>query len=258
MALTDTQVFFAGNDLNVVAGATISDHNFNDLPSRELKTFKLARSDKSITTSAEYSSKTATVTLILRGCNRGETETVMRNLKVLLRPINQELKVSQAETDTIYKSATLNGISYTWVSNKAIITLTFIASDPIAYEDDIRTLLNINVTSSTNVTSINNEGSFDAQPIISLSYNSVTSGTSQSLSIRNEETGQGITLNGNFATSDTIEINSADQTIVMNGANIDFSGQFPTFPPGTGAFGYSDTFSGRDVDISVTYVKRDI
>jgi len=241
-----------------VVGASLIDHNFNDAPHREIKTHKLARADKSVTTSAEYSEKRVTVTFILRGCERSDTESVMSSLKSLLRTINQELKVSQSGADTIYKSATLESFEYRWVSNKMIITLSFVVADPISYEDATRTMLTTTVTSSSSSNNISNDGSFDAEPIISLSYTSITGGTAQELSVKNEETNQGLTLSGNFASSDSIQINVADKTVIKNGALIDFSGQFPVFKPGLGVFGYNDTFTTRNVDISVTYVKRDL
>ena len=45
-------------------------------------------------------------------------------------------------------------------------------------------------------------------------------------------------------------------TITVNGSNKDFEGIFPTFPPGSQRIGYTDTFSSRNVDITVTYNAR--
>ncbi len=45
MALTDSQVYFSGNDLSIIVGASLIDHNFNDIPSRELAMSKLARAN---------------------------------------------------------------------------------------------------------------------------------------------------------------------------------------------------------------------
>lgn len=256
MALEDTQVYFGGNDLDTVVGAALIDHNFNNLPNRQLNIYKLARANKSILTSAEYAHKEVTVNFHLRGCDRGETETVMEELKAFLRIINQPLIVRQADKDITYNDATLNEINYEWYSNKIILTLVFMVADPIGYEDSDTTMLVTSITSSTSSNAISNDGSFDANPVINVLLNTVTGGTDQSMSIKNEETGQGITLTRTWANSDTVEIDTENKTVIINGTNSDFSGQFPTFPPGTGSLGYTDTFTTRSVDLTVTYQKH--
>lgn len=249
------QVYFAGNELSTIVGASLIDHDFNSLPNRVLNMHKLARANKSILTSAEYSDKEATVNFHLRGCDRGEAEAVLETLKSYLRPINSQLIVLQAERELTFDGATLNEINYKWFSNKIIITLVFTIADPIGYEDTSTTLLNVTVTSSASSNPIDNLGSFDAEPTINVLVTTVTGGSAQSMSLKNEETGQGITITRTWANSDTIEINSALKTVTVNGANTDYTGQFPTFPPGNGSLGYTDTFTTRSVDITATYNK---
>lgn len=256
MALTDSQVFFGGNDLSAIVGASLIDHDFNRLPSREIRTYKLARANKSVTTSAEYASKEVTVGFHLRGCDRGEAEAVLNDLKSYLRPVSKPLIVSQGGLDVIYNGSTLNEVNMSWFSNKIILSLVFNVADPIGYEDATSTLLSETVTNSTASISVDVDGSFDIEPRIILDYAGITGGSAQQISVKNEETGQGITLTGDFTTGDTIEIDSAEQTVIMNGANLDFSGNFPVWPPNNGAFGYVDTFTTRTVDIIVTYEKR--
>ena len=256
MALTDTQIFFDGNDISAVAAANIIDHDFNQLPRRELKTYKLARANKSITTSAEYSEKEVSVSFHLRGCTRSDAELVLSNLKALLRGVAKDMIVSQFGSDITYKGASLTSTEFRWFSNKIILTLVFQVANPVGFEDTLYELLSLNVTSQTNTSAISVDGSFDALPIISLTYNSVTGGTGQTVDIKNEETGQGMTISQDFATNDTLTIDSDRKVVTMNGAEIDFSGNFPVFQPGSGAFGYVDTFSDRDVDIVIEYRKR--
>lgn len=256
MALEDTQVYFAGNDLESIIGASLIDHNFNNLPNRQLNIYKLARANKSILTSAEYSNKEVTVRFHLKGCDRGETETVMEELKSFLRSINQPLIVRQAEKDITYNDATLNEINFEWFSNKILLTLVFTVADPIGYEDDNTALLNTTITTSTSSNPIENTGSFDAEPIVNLTITTVTGATDQSLSIKNEETGQGITLTRTWSNGDTVEIDSLNKLVTINGTNSDFSGQFPVFPPGSGSLGYTDTFTTRSVDLSAEYQKH--
>lgn len=254
--MEDDVVYFAGNDLSVIVGAALINHDFNNLPTRELSIYKLARANKSVLTSAEYSQKEVTVQFHLRGCDRGETEAVMVSLKSYLRPVNQQLIVSQAGVDVTYNNATMNELNYTWYSNKMLITLVFTVADPIGFEEDETVMLNTTVTVAASSNPINNAGSFDAEPVVNMTVTTVTGGSNQSLAIKNEETGQGITLTRTWTDGDTVEIDSDNKTVTINGTNSDFTGQFPTFPPGTGSLGYSDTFSTRSVDLTVTYQKH--
>lgn len=253
--MEDTDVYFAGNNLAILVGASLIDHNFNDLPSRQLSMYKLARANKSVLTSAEYSNKEATISFHLKGCDRGETEEVMETLKSYLRPINSPLIVKRGGNELTWSDATLNEINYRWFSNKIILTLVFVIADPVGFIDTNTTMLVTTVTTSSSSSAVVNEGSFDAEPVINVLVTSVTGGTSQSMSLKNEETGQGITITRTWANSDTVEIDSTNKTVTINGANSDFSGQFPKFPPGTGSLGYSDTFTSRSVDLTAVYQK---
>ncbi len=182
MALTDSQCYFAGNDLSTIVAASLIDHDFNKLPSRTISIYKLARTNKSVVTSAEYSSKEVTVNFHLTGCDRGAAELVMETLKSYLRPINSPLIVSQAAKDITYNEATLNEINYEWFSNKIILTLVFTVADPIGYEDIDTVLLSTTVTTASSSSAVNNAGSFDAEPVVNITVTTVTGGVAQSLS----------------------------------------------------------------------------
>ena len=77
--------------------------------------------------------------------------------------------------------------------------------------------------------------------------------TSQSVSIFNASTNQGITITDTFTNGDIIEIDIQELIVTLNGGAMDFEGLFPTFPPGAQTVGYTDTFSTRNVDINGEY-----
>lgn len=256
MALADNSVFFAGNDLSIIVGATLIDHNFNDLPSRELSMSKLARANKSVLTSAEYSSKEVTVSFHLRGCDRGDTEIVLSTLKSYLSPVNKPLIVSQAHADVTYPTATLNELNYEWLSNKILITLVFTVADPIGYQDITTSLVNKTITTASDTSPITISGSFEAEPIISAILTTVTGAVAQSMSFRNGDTGQGITITRTWANGDTVQVDVANKVVYINSAISDFTGQFPVFATGSQSLTYSDTFTTRSLALSATYKIR--
>ncbi len=117
-------------------------------------------------------------------------------------------------------------------------------------------MLSTTVTNASYSGAINNAGSFDAEPVISITVTTVTGGISQSMSLKNELTGQSLMITRTWAAGDTVSIDVGAKTVTINGAMADFSGQFPVFEPGVGSFGYIDTFTTRSVALSVVYKKR--
>lgn len=257
MQPTSTSCFFDGNDLSGVSGARLYNHDFNSLPQRGLNINKLAREDKSILTSAEYSSKEVPINLHLYGCTRAEAELVLRNLKAVMQLTNRELVVNQAGEETKY-IATLNQVSHEWFGGKVKVTLIFTCSDPIGQATTPTESIDENNTAQSANFALDIEGSFIAEPVISLTFNSITSGTGATITLKNNIIGQGISLTRDWVTGDLVTIDSFNKTVVINGAGSDFSGIFPFFYPGNQVLGYVDSFSARDVDIVLTYIKRSV
>ena len=242
-------VKFNGNEISTVPGVWLYNYNATDLPQRDIKIHKLARRSLSIITSSEYTQKAIPVMMRVCSGGRQDTEATLTAIKGLLQPQNGELVVEQSGEDFKY-TATMNEFNIEWVGSSAYVVIVFVASTPIAesISRNVLTTFNITVPSITGGFTVG--GSYLAEPIISLVVNSVTGGTG-SMSIFNASTNQGITLTGTFTAGAQIEINSEDYTVTLNGSNIDFEGLFPTFPPGAQRIGYTDTFSTRNIDISV-------
>jgi hypothetical protein len=69
----------------------------------------------------------------------------------------------------------------------------------------------------------------------------------------NAGTGQQIYVNRTWTNGDVLVIDCTQKTVTVNGLPVAFSGAFPTFPPGSQTIGYSDNFSTRTFNITVTY-----
>lgn len=251
-------VWFGGNNLNSIVGVEIYNHNFNDLPSRDIKIAKIARRDKSIITSSEYSSKLITVDLDVFTGTRAGAEGVIMTLKGILQPQNAILSVLQDGNNTEY-IATMNEFNIEWVGVRAVIQVTFIASDPIGKGTSDVTLLDDNTTTATKDFSVNVDGSATAYPTFRVTVNAVTGGTTnKSITIKNGLTNQGITVTGDWANGDVLSINSDELIITLNNVVVDFTGMLPILPVGSGQVSYVDDFTTRDVDLVVTYQPRTI
>lgn len=250
------QVSFEGNRIDLVPGVDLYNHDFTTLPNRDIKIYKLARRSLSIITSSEYTDKTIRVWADVCSGTRQDTEATLADVKALLQAQNGSLNVLQANLEVRY-TATMNEFNVEWNASNAYVEIVFIASDPIGTATSSTTLFSLSaVTTSSASATFNVDGSYLAEPLINLVFNSVTGGTGGSVNLFNGRTGQGITITGNFATGSILSIDSLNYTATLNGQNIDFEGLFPSFPAGTQQFGYSDTFTTRNVDILGQYNQR--
>ncbi len=249
-------VTFNGNNLAILPGVELYNHEFNNLPDRQVRIFKVARRNLSVITSSEYSQKEITVQLEVCSESRAGTEDLLTSLKALVQTQNAPLVVSQGGADVEY-TATMNEFNIEWDSYKAYVTILFIASNPIGQEQQSQTLFTITGNTLPRATAtFTAQGSANAFPVISITLNSLTGGTDKQILIENGRTGQGIRINDTFTAGDVIIIDSANLQVTKNGIQIDFSGMFPVWASGSQQVVYGDTLTTRNVDINATYNPR--
>lgn len=247
-------VIFEGNDLSLLDGGDLYNHNFYNLPIRDIKTHKIARESLSIITSSEYTYKDVTVWIDICKGTRELTERSLQQLKAMLQAQNGILKVKQAGEWYQY-TATMNELNVEFDGHNAYVQIGFLASTPIGRSVETFSLFNmVGTTTPSRAQTFFVDGSYVAQPIINITINSVTG--SGNMSISNARTGQGITFSENLVAGDIIEIDTAGKSITRNGSEIDFMGMFPEFPSGTQQVQYNDTFTSRTVDVTAQYNKR--
>lgn len=252
----NNSVLFAQNDLSQIPGIMIYDYKTNSLPRREINKYKLARQDRSITTSAEFVDKEIIVRFLLKECTNEEMEQTLLQLKSLLVQKNQPLTIQNAGMAITY-TATMKDIPEPeWIGRYMGSVIIFDCPDPFGYEENKTTLINENNTLSAVTIPVAVEGSYTAEPRFTLTLNSLTDGISKTISLRNSTTGQGITVIDTFVAGDIITIDSANKSVRLNNVEVPYSGKFPSFYPGSGSVTYSDTFTTRDVDIFADYNKR--
>lgn len=244
-------VKFNDNNLADVPGVFLYYYDSNNLPERDIKINKIARRSLSIITSSEYTQKNIPVYMEVCSGERHQTEQTIIAIKGLLQPQNGELVLEQG-TDLLKYTATMNEFNIEWEAGTALVEIIFLASTPIAEASTSSILTSFNTTVASNGSTFTVGGSYLAEPLITLSINSITGGTGN-ISLFNASTNQGITITGTFVAGDQIEIDNENYTITKNGGNMDFEGIFLTFPPGAQRLGYSDTFTTRNIDITMSY-----
>jgi len=248
-------VNFDGNDLDALANVEIDNHEFNTLPGRDLNNNKLARADKSILTTAEYVDKEVTIYGRVCATERYAAEILLADIKALIQYPNRALILTQYNEQIQY-TATLKSFDHSWLGNKIMFTITFYLPDPIGSAVETTSFISDSITTTTDIFAVNNTGSFICEPTFNLVVSAVTGATNQSITVKNNVTGQGLTVTRTWTAGDILEIDSAAKTARINGSLVDFSGKFPVFYPGIGSVGYIDTFTTRTVAITSTYYKK--
>lgn len=250
------QVVFNENRLDNIPGVDLYNHDATRLPDRDIKIYKLARRSKSIITSAEYTQKSIPAWMDVCSGGRSDTEETLTFIKSLLQAQNGTLRILQAGLEVEY-TATMNEFNVEWEAGHAYVEIVFIASDPIGISTSTDTLFSLTgVTTSSTTATFVVDGTFNAEPIITVVVNTVTGGTGQSISLINSRTNQGITITADFANGDILQVDTEEYEVLHNGVSIDFEGLFPIFPAGSQQLAYSDTFTTRNVDITGTYNQR--
>lgn len=253
-----TDAFFNNYNLNDLPGVRITSYDVSELPSRNLTSNKLARANRSVLTSAEYASKTVSITGYVGGATGfPEAQLNFDRLKGRVQDFEGLIRVTQGDTDVEY-TGTLNGISKEMVGPNYKFTLSFQCSNPIGRDAVGRALFApTTVTTATLTKSFTVEGSFIASPRFTLLFTSITGGSpNKSVSLLNAATNKGIRITRAWASGDILSVNSDTFEVVINGTSTDFDGQFPTFYPGGRALQYIDDFSARTATLSGLYTRQ--
>ena len=137
--------------------------------------------------------------------------------------------------------------------NRITFSFEFVVPEGASKSDTAIILVSQTITSSTANIPLTVQGSTKARPIITMQYNSVTGGTAGVVSVRNARDFIGISVTGNFVTSDTLTVDSENFQIFKGTTLLPPVGRLPSWEAGSGALYYSDTFASRSVTITATY-----
>lgn len=248
-------VYFNNFDLASLDGVQIYNHDFIGMPNRNISSSKLARSDKSLLTSAEYKDKTVTVDLFVCGTSKSSTEENYDRLKGSIQTSEGTLRIEQGGSQVEYVG-TLSGISKEYFGPKLKVTVSFFCSNPIGADQNPTTLLNINNTSATTTELITVGGSFKTFPTYLITFNSLTGGSAKTVSLLNPATNQGIRILRDWAALDILRVDPVTLDVTVNGVVVDYDGTFPVYYPGSRSFQYIDDMTARNQDILITYNKQ--
>jgi len=137
--------------------------------------------------------------------------------------------------------------------NRITFSFQFVVPEGKSISDSSVIMVSQTVTTSTATIPLTIQGSAKARPLITLQYGSVSGGTGGVVSVRNARDFIGITVTGNFVTSDTLTIDSDNFQIFKGTTLLPPVGRLPSWEAGAGSLYYSDTFASRSVTITAVY-----
>jgi len=119
---------------------------------------------------------------------------------------------------------------------------------------------NLFVTATTTLTqdtvSFTVNGSYKAEPLITVTIDSITGGTTKTITLSNASTLRGLSITRTWIATDVLEMDCLNKTIFVNNMAVEYTGQFPVWEPGNNGLTYLDDFTTRSVDIAGTYTQR--
>lgn len=235
----------------------------DNIPAQELKRYRIVRGDGEIITDKRFGAKRILLIGRVNGTSSDDLESRLDTLREKVsgyNKVNKQLVIDYNATTRQY-TAVCTSFSIdrrTGTVNFAEFQIEFISTTPFGKAPASSNLL----TSPAQTTTPNNKaitvvGTAERQKlIITILLNSFTGTVANTITIKNNETNYAISVSRLWVAADSLVIDVENFSVKVNGVEVDYSGAFPDFAPGSRTLVYSDDFSARNVNITVTTTVR--
>lgn len=259
---------FQLNDLTYTKG--VKWHDFDRMPDAQRSISPVTQANRSVATSDFWVQKSARVTILLVGCPKhvldayiGRVRQVLQNKgSLVLNKGIPTLVDGEYEyddwTSLTYTEAILDNVTFDTEGMVSEVNIDFLILDPIGVGGTKQTIYSGTMTSSPlniDLSSLDIQGTFDNQfPVYTFTVNSITAGSSPSLSIYNGF--NTITIDYAFTAGDVLVVDTDNLLVTLNNDLIDFNGVFPNIQNNTQPLVITDTFSARNITVLVEEYPR--
>lgn len=238
-------------------GVRVLDTNVYSSPPNKIQADKLAESDGALVVKQQYDPKTFTVDGLLKSATIAGLENLIDTFKAAMAVKNQAFDIDYAGGIRRYLASAQNVIITKTANTVASFSVEFLSPDGVGWDVDSTALLTPTGITASNVSNaITVGGTYQAEPLIEVTVNTITGGTDKTLTISNGSTLRGISITRTWTAGDVLEIDSLKKTVYVNDIATEFSGQFPRWEVGAGSITYLDNFTARDVTIEASYTRR--
>lgn len=223
--------------------------NHDDLLNIELNSFKYPRENGGGVLSKYYRGREIKLECTIKSDTAANFNTLLDNTKKALRKTEGYLKILvNGEYRKI--KATLGKFDMRrehYNITFCQVDITFTALEPFFYADSKQSYSFLGKT-GTFTEEVTNAGSAESLPVFYHIFGATTAVTAVAFTAFNRT----LTINTSFAQNDILIIDGVNKSVTKNGVEIDYTGAFPIFPPGSNLFKF--TYTGT-VSVDVTLIQ---
>lgn len=253
-----TTISFAGNSLQTTNILT-ADIAHEQWPVRDVKMYAIAHANMSKIPYTSFPSKSVVVRGKVIDTTIAALDSRLDTFRSYFLSQDQNLDIGYGGSTRRY-IATANtvaidrpgGLSY------ANFSIEFYVTEPFGRETSTTSAL---TAAGRTLASYSDPYTFLGtapiqQPIVTVTLTAVSGATNKTITIGNAGSGQQITITRTWTAADILIVDSTLKKVTVNGTEVDFSGAFPEFAPGSQTITYNDDFTSRTFTYGITYYKR--
>jgi phage-related protein len=234
---TQDSIAFNGYSLQNASIIT-SEIDFDNLTNIDLNAFKYPRDDGGSVLSKFYRGKDIALKITLKAATSNAFNTLLDDFKKNIRNTEGNLDITvNGEIRRI--KATCKAIDFERKAYNVTFTtakVVFQAVEPFFYAVNAQSY-EFQAQSGSFFGEFSNNGSADSLPALYFIFGSGTSATALGITAF----GKTLTITTALTNNDVVIIDSKQKSVTKNGVEIDYTGQFPKFPPGSCPFQVSIT-----------------
>lgn len=253
--MDDFQVLFDNFDLNTIGYLDFNRRFPNDEPKINIVSHDLLRRPGAVVTSVRHGEKKITLEGYIIAPTRIAYEEAFDELKFRTSVSQRPLVISQAGANRVYIATKEAIIEEHIEAGKSKVSIVFNCANPYGKSEILTTSSEV-LTATPNNIAVSYEGTAEARPVFTVTFNSVTGGTSKYVGIGNATTGQQIQTTRNWTAGDVVRFDTDLKRVYVNTVLTDYSGVFPSFSPFSESSYYYDNLTTRNVTVEVSYAKQ--
>lgn len=248
-----------GSDLTSILGFVLQTIDTGQIPKRTLESYKKNRAHGEVLVSNFFDVREIVVKGAITGINQSSYEGVRDTIFGIVSQPNIILQTLVAGAQR-YWTVTMMDTSKIpeAYGGYASVELHFQAFDPFGYgtttiSNNLGTLVSSGVVLTTTFI-----GTWNAAPIFTITVNSLTAASSQTMTFADYQRGLNVAITRVWLAGDVVAIDLYHNLVTVNGIVVPWSGVLPItdFAPGTVQLQYIDTFTARNVSIISSYQPR--
>lgn len=251
-------VFVNGIDISQIDGVMITDRHIQAVPNIDVSSLDLSRAHGAKRTYKRYGTRKFNILGHIIQPNRTLAEAARNTLLSTLMNADETLVITDYNgVQRKINAECTNPIINEFNGGYCSFDLGFTAYDPFIYDQTPTTGISVSsVTTSPRIDQFGITCSAPIAPTITVTVNSLTATGVQELSVVDDPTGLGLTVSREWAAADVLVVDALNGTCKVNGTDVQYFGTFPVFKPGTRKLRVYDTFTARNINISLTYYAR--